>query len=148
MPPHDTPSAACKLEMEHLVADKLDPMSEKLTTLTGLVESLVKANTKLESAVCGKNLSNGLVLQAANTANDVSIITNRIDTMLKAIETSEKETKTALTELNKTVHGWARPLMGWIIGAYISIFGSIVGIIKWISTQFNAFDAVIEAAVK
>ncbi len=138
------PRAECLLELQSLVSDKLDPMSEKLTVLTTLVQSMVDTTTALDATVRGKNLDNGLVLQAAQTVAEVKAVNKRLDNMLTSITSSEKDTKTTLVELNKVVHGWAKPIMGWLIGAYIALFSSMFALVKWVDSQLAAIEASIK----
>ncbi len=138
------PRAECLLELQSLVSDKLDPMSEKLTVLTTLVQSMVDTTTALDATVRGKNLDNGLVLQAAQTVAEVKAVNKRLDNMLTSITSSEKDTKTTLVELNKVVHGWAKPIMGWLIGAYIALFSSMFALVKWVHSQLAAIEASIK----
>ncbi len=149
--PAKHPTAECLLSLEHLVSDKLDPMTEKIIALTVLVEKLVDSNTKLEHTVRGKNLDNGL--QSLTKDNRIALLslTDKVDSIALNIESNKKSFLKDLEKIEKDITaleqnhaGWYKPVIGWIFGAYVMVLGSTFGIIKWVSTQVDKIQTLID----
>ena len=145
------PTAECILALEHLVADKLDPITEKILQLTVVVEKLVESNTKLEHTVRGKNLDNGLQSLTKDNSTALIALTSKLDNISRDIKSNKKEFRKDLGKIEKDLKelennhvDWYKPMFGWILGAYAMVLASTFGLIKWVASQIDKIQILLD----